>query len=368
MSDYFQPLHIRPRRAQVKQYALIMSSVILSVLLLGLDSLVFTVCVTLVAAVISLIVSRQILKGQEVVFDRASGRVWVRELWSKETLDEPLITLTNVTKCSLSSNQDHSILTHIVSVSVTSGEADNQAHHTLESEPQKQSKRGTKKARRKKGKKSKHKDQQLDQVERVDQNKDPQWVNVLITTDYGWATEVHRLISIELNTQSQGLREQVKDRTFDKKEDHTNRYSKGLIGILILFFGLQLWVVGSYYTASYPWDERFSWRMFSTVRSLSCQVQVWRKTDQGTLCPDGLTPHCRPMRLSSKYHMVWVNLLKRGRLQVLDRVAKEECVDMGEDGAVFINLSCPSATPPHSLINVQSPQVNLCQMPKTRRP
>lgn len=368
MSDYFQPLHIRPRRAQVKQYALIMSSVILSVLLLGLDSLVFTACVTLVAAAISFIVSRQMIKGQEVVFDRASGRLWLRELWSQDTLGEPIVTLTNMTKCSLSSNQDHSILTHMVSVSVTSGEADDQAQHTLESELQKQSKRGIKKSRRKKGKKSKHKDQQLDQVERVDQNKDPQWVNVLITTDYGWATEIHRLISVELNAKSHDLRVQVQGRISDEKEDHSSRYTQGVIGVLIFFFGLQLWVVGSYYTASYPWDERFSWRMFSTVRSLSCQVQVWHKTDQGTLCPDGLTPHCRPMRLSSKYHMVWVNLLKRGRLQVLDRVAKEECVDMGEDGAVFINLSCPSATPPHPLINVQSPKVNLCQMPKTRRP
>ncbi len=129
---------------------------------------------------------------------------------------------------------------------------------------------------------------------------------------------------------------------------------------LVIFFSAQMWVAASYYWGDYPWDERFSWRMFSTVRSLSCQVQMWESAEHGQLCPDGQTANCVPVRLSSRYHMVWVNLLKRGRLQVLKELSKQEC-SQDQSKSVFVNLSCPSPTPPHQQIIVQSPQLNLCE-------
>ena len=99
-------------------------------------------------------------------------------------------------------------------------------------------------------------------------------------------------------------------------------YPRISILILLVFFSAQMWAAGSYYWGDYPWDERFSWRMFSSVRSLSCQVQMWESSEQGQLCPDGQTAHCTQVRLSSRYHMVWVNLLKRGRRQVLKEIDK----------------------------------------------
>ena len=150
---------------------------------------------------------------------------------------------------------------------------------------------------------------------------------------------------------------------------HTSLKCRLLIGVITLFFGAQLWVAGSYYLGDYPWDERFSWRMFSTVRSLSCQPQLWSldpTSSSSQICPDGQTLGCRPLRLSTQYHMVWVNLLKRGRLQVLDAVARDRCEALGEGGAVFVGLNCPSPTPPHQMVEVQSPKVNLCREPRRR--
>ena len=138
-------------------------------------------------------------------------------------------------------------------------------------------------------------------------------------------------------------------------------YSRTLVCILVIFFSAQMWAAGSYYWGDYPWDERFSWRMFSTVRSLSCQVQMWESTDRGPLCPDGRTSHCTQVRLSSRYHMVWVNLLKRGRRQVLKKIAQHECSQRKPNEGVFINLSCPSPEPPHQQITIQNPKVNLCE-------
>ena len=141
----------------------------------------------------------------------------------------------------------------------------------------------------------------------------------------------------------------------------SSRHSRALIFLLIVFFSAQMWAAGSYYWGDYPWDERFSWRMFSTVRSLSCQVQMWESTEQGALCPDGQTSHCTQVRLSSRYHMVWVNLLKRGRRQVLKKIAQQECSQRQPNEAIFINLSCPSPEPPHQQITIQNPKVNLCE-------
>ena len=143
------------------------------------------------------------------------------------------------------------------------------------------------------------------------------------------------------------------------------------IGALTLFFGAQMWAATSYYFGDYPWDERFSWRMFSTVRSLSCKPELWYAeptAKSSSPCPDGQSFGCRQLRLSSQYHMVWVNLLKRGRLQVLDEVAKDRCASLGDGASVFIKLSCPSPTPPHEMVEVQSPKINLCRSPTQRSP
>lgn len=145
-------------------------------------------------------------------------------------------------------------------------------------------------------------------------------------------------------------------------------YSSLLLrGGLGIFFALQIWAVLAYYWSDHPWDERFAWRMFSTVRGLKCEYQVWRGREGGDVsCPDASSTQCERVLLGREQHMVWVNLMRRGRLSVLDQLARSECSTQGEGARFFVKLTCPAPTPPHKPVRVQSEQVNLCINPQKR--
>jgi len=150
--------------------------------------------------------------------------------------------------------------------------------------------------------------------------------------------------------------------------DDLRRRAAALLGrgALLAFFGAQLWLPLSYYLGDYPWDERFSWRMFSTVRGLECEVRAQRTAAPGEAsapCPGG-AGRCAPLRLSGELHMVWVNLLKRGRREVLHELARTQCLTPDgtrRDRALYVSLSCPAPTAPHAPVLVQRGDVNLCE-------
>ena len=135
-------------------------------------------------------------------------------------------------------------------------------------------------------------------------------------------------------------------------------------GLAAALLSLQFWLPLSYYLSDYPWDERFSWRMFSTVRSLSCQVQAWEGVEgagRAQACPNG-SGRCAPLRLTAELHMVWVNLLKRGRREVLRRFVEERCSK--PEARLYVSLSCPHPEAPHPLLTIQSPLDELCAHPE----
>lgn len=138
--------------------------------------------------------------------------------------------------------------------------------------------------------------------------------------------------------------------------------------LALSFLSLQVWLPLSYYLSDYPWDERFSWRMFSTVRSLTCQVRAWEGTTapQGTPCPNGVG-RCVPQRLSQSLHMVWVNLLNRGRREVVQALVKERC-SRPTPKPFYLSLRCPSPEAPHPLITLQAPTQDLCAHPEAILP
>jgi hypothetical protein len=142
-----------------------------------------------------------------------------------------------------------------------------------------------------------------------------------------------------------------------------------LKAILIgLFVSAQIVLPLSYYLGDYPWDERFSWRMFSTVRSLSCEVSAWRERDEGaegrrtTRCPQG-EGLCEQVALSQELHMVWVNLLKRGRREVLKAFVEQQCAQ-SPSRALYVRFACPHPEAPHPLVTLQAPHVDLCAQPE----
>lgn len=362
MTDHPQLIYIRPQRAQIQLVIVISISMIFTIVVSSGQSILLIGLSTLGSALLAFGLSKYLIKGQELVFDQKSKCIWMRNLWSKNDLGVAIVDLNKVNECSLVSRQVEGQMNQIVEVSLTDKMSDDESQ-TESKVTSGYSKRSSKKSRRKKRKGTENKDQPQGQAH-PNQGKTAQNLAILTTADYLFAKTVYQFVHTEIH-QKQPTEIEI-DYAVQQKGRH---YSKQILVLgLSLFFAVQMWLASSYYLGSYPWDERFSWRMFSTVRSLSCQVQLWRTETTGRLCPDGSTPYCMPVRLSSKYHMVWVNLLKRGRLQVLDRVANKECSTVQEGGGVFINLSCPSPVPPHQMVNVQSPQVNLCQTSQKRKP
>ena len=93
-------------------------------------------------------------------------------------------------------------------------------------------------------------------------------------------------------------------------------FSNAIIAIALLY---QLVMPLRYYLGGGGADERFSWRMFSTVRMQKCTVQVDEQVDQ-----DGALQQ-RPVDLTQAFQIAWMGMLERNRPQVVDKVLKRRC-------------------------------------------
>ena len=82
-----------------------------------------------------------------------------------------------------------------------------------------------------------------------------------------------------------------------------------------VFLALQLLLPLSYYTVrSDHNDERFAWRMFSSIRMTTCQVEFRTGPDQS------------PVRnLHGIFHEAWLGLARRGRQSVINAMAQHLC-------------------------------------------
>ena len=88
----------------------------------------------------------------------------------------------------------------------------------------------------------------------------------------------------------------------------------------------------TYYASDRIYDERFAWRMFSSVRMARCDFNLYSQEQTGL----------EPLKLSKKYHVVWLNLAKRARADVIDGLIANECM-LHEDVRAHLNCSTPSA-------------------------
>jgi hypothetical protein len=134
---------------------------------------------------------------------------------------------------------------------------------------------------------------------------------------------------------------------------------------LFIFFAIQIYLPLSYYLGNYPWDERFSWRMFSSVRSLQCQSQfIVESQNQANqqACPNDPSKSCQKLKLNEHLHVVWINLIQRGRLEVIDRFAQQHCATK-QDAMFFADLKCESTDGSKSPIEIISVNQNLCETP-----
>jgi hypothetical protein len=95
------------------------------------------------------------------------------------------------------------------------------------------------------------------------------------------------------------------------------------IAVLVL---AQLAIPLRYYLGGDPYDERFSWRMFSEVRVVSCDPSASEtKADA----------HAE-IELGHEIHEAWIGLLTRNREPVIERFLMHRC-EGGASDATFVN-------------------------------
>ena len=93
------------------------------------------------------------------------------------------------------------------------------------------------------------------------------------------------------------------------------------------FIAVQMWLPLSYYLGEHEYDERFAWRMFSSVRMTRCDFEVYDGSDGGL----------QRLSLTKRNHIVWVNLAKRARLSVIDKLVAGLCESHHD---IRVRLSC----------------------------
>lgn len=87
---------------------------------------------------------------------------------------------------------------------------------------------------------------------------------------------------------------------------------RAMIFIVVMVASQALLPLHYYLGASNPLDERFAWRMFSSVRLVQCDMR---------LKVDG-----QELELKQEFHTAWATLARRGRPGVVDAVTHRVCV------------------------------------------
>jgi hypothetical protein len=98
--------------------------------------------------------------------------------------------------------------------------------------------------------------------------------------------------------------------------------SNALIALFLLF---QLAMPLRYYLGGRGDDERFSWRMFSTVRMHKCDVRV----------DETLGGERKRVDLTRAVQIAWIAMLERNRPQVVHKLMRHRCSGAGVEQVQF---------------------------------
>lgn len=88
---------------------------------------------------------------------------------------------------------------------------------------------------------------------------------------------------------------------------------------IVLFLAAQAAIPLSYYLGDRTTDERFSWRMFSSVRMHGCRVRVTERRERG-----GRVVTERVV-LPRELHVAWITHLRRFRPAVVHKLLRWRC-------------------------------------------
>ncbi len=96
--------------------------------------------------------------------------------------------------------------------------------------------------------------------------------------------------------------------------------------LILIVVGVQLLLPLHYYVAhGDPHDERFAWRMFSPMRMAKCGARF--------------TLDDQPVALASQYHEAWIELVQRGRFDVIEAIGADLCAKHA-GARVRVTLEC----------------------------
>jgi hypothetical protein len=84
------------------------------------------------------------------------------------------------------------------------------------------------------------------------------------------------------------------------------------------FLAFQIGMPLRYYLGDRGYDERFSWRMFSTVRLQQCEMQI---SERGA----NADPAFHQVHVRRDVQAAWVNLLERVRMPVVKKYLARRC-------------------------------------------
>lgn len=100
-------------------------------------------------------------------------------------------------------------------------------------------------------------------------------------------------------------------------EEPKGRRRAWVRGLVVGLLLLQAVIPLRYYLGDDPYDERFSWRMFSAVRVIRCNTGVQERVG------DARRP--RPVHLMKVIHEAWVTTLRRNREEVIRAFLARRC-------------------------------------------
>lgn len=98
------------------------------------------------------------------------------------------------------------------------------------------------------------------------------------------------------------------------------------------FLGLQLALPVSYYLGEDRFDERFAWRMFSSIRMTDCQLKARRAAGPNEF---------DEVEVYRDIQIAWANLIKRNRGEVARAYLERRC-ELGESPQVELRTVCRS--------------------------
>jgi hypothetical protein len=96
---------------------------------------------------------------------------------------------------------------------------------------------------------------------------------------------------------------------------------------IVVAVTLQLLVPLTYYLRDDPYDERFSWRMFSGVRLQECEASAYDTRPEGE----------RQVNLYRVIPPGWIANLQRDRQPVIERYLEHRCAAPGVERVRVVN-------------------------------